>query len=47
MKQLAVGICARQSFLVKGGKIAWVDGRPNTKTHGQDVLAAAKGLAKD
>ena len=46
VKQRAGGMCARQSFLVKDGKIAWVDDKPSPKSHGEDVLAAAKALDK-
>lgn len=34
---------ARQSFLIKDGKVIWVDLKASPKTQAQDAIAAAKG----
>jgi peroxiredoxin Q/BCP len=39
-------VAARQSFLVKDGKIAWTMLKASTETHAKDVLTAVDGLAK-
>jgi peroxiredoxin Q/BCP len=39
-------VTARQSFLIKDGKIAWTMLKASTETHARDVLAAVEVLAK-
>ena len=39
-------ICARESFLIRDGKIAWIDRKVSPKTHTEKVLAAADALTK-
>jgi thioredoxin-dependent peroxiredoxin len=39
-------ICARESFLIQGGKIVWIDRKVSPKTHTEKVIAAADSLTK-
>jgi peroxiredoxin Q/BCP len=39
-------VTARQSFLIKDGKVAWTMLKATTETHAKDVMAAVEGLAK-
>jgi peroxiredoxin Q/BCP len=41
---IMMGLAARQSFIVKGGKIAWVSPQAKTKEHAQEVQAALDSL---
>ena len=40
----AFGVAGRSSFLIKDGKIAWVQPRATSGSQAQDAMAAAKGL---
>ena len=46
VKLLTPKICARESFLIQNGKIAWIDRKVSPKTHTEKVLAAADSLLK-
>ncbi len=46
VKMLRPGLCARQSFLVRDGKVVWVQTDVRPKSHGEDVLKALDGLEK-
>lgn len=39
-------VTARQSFLIKDGKVAWTMLKASTETHAKDVLTAFDGLPK-
>jgi thioredoxin-dependent peroxiredoxin len=41
---LTMGLAKRQSFIVKGGKIAWVSPQAKTKEHAEEVQAALESL---
>ena len=38
-------LCGRQSFLVKDGRVVWVDAKAKTAEHAGDVLKALEGLS--
>lgn len=46
VKMLRPGLCSRWSYLVRDGKIVWVQTDVTPKTHGEDVLAALEKLDK-
>jgi peroxiredoxin Q/BCP len=39
-------LCGRQSFLIKDGKVIWVDAKAKTAEHAKDVLAAIDAIPK-
>ncbi|MCS7063420.1 MAG: peroxiredoxin [Methylacidiphilales bacterium] len=41
-----LGFAARQSFLIRNGKVVWRDLHPQTSRHAQDVLQALETLGK-
>jgi peroxiredoxin len=43
---LSGNIPARQSFLIKDGKIVWHMAKGSTETHAQDVLKAYEAASK-
>ena len=45
VKKLRDTICARQSFLVKEGKVIWNDLKAGTANHADDVLKALEEIA--
>ncbi|MEZ5304305.1 MAG: peroxiredoxin [Verrucomicrobiales bacterium] len=42
--ELRPGICARQAFIIKDGKIAWHDAKGATSTQGEEALKALDDL---
>ena len=42
VKLLRPGLCSREAFLIKGGKIAWLDRKASTTKQAEDVIAAIK-----
>ncbi len=44
VKLLRPGICARESFLVRGGKVVWADRSAKPADHGAVVIAAFDAL---
>lgn len=47
VKKFSKTMCARQSFLVKEGKVIWNEAKAKTKEHADDVLKVLAGLKKD
>lgn len=46
VKLFLPGLCARQSFLVKDGKLIWVERKAKPKNHAETVLAAFETAGK-
>ncbi len=39
-----MGFAARQAYLIRDGKVVWLDYKASTKQQAQDALAALKSL---
>ena len=46
VKLLRPGLCARESFLVQGGKLIWVERSAKPKDHADTVLGAFEKAGK-
>lgn len=46
VKKFAPKVCARESFLVRDGKLVWVERKAKPKDHAATVLAAIEALEK-
>ncbi|MEM9399912.1 MAG: peroxiredoxin [Verrucomicrobiota bacterium] len=44
VKKLPLGFASRQAYLIKEGKVAWLDRKASTKQQAQNVLTALKTL---